>query len=57
MLIPVDDIILNSGRKLREISAKTPDANDQVPVILGVNFGVSQFLGVHHIVLNMRTAV
>jgi hypothetical protein len=57
MLIPINNIILNAGRKLREVSAEPANANDQIPMIIGMNLGIPQFLGIHHVVLNMRAAV
>jgi hypothetical protein len=57
MLIPIDHIILDVGRQLCEIRAESPDANDQIPVVFRMNLGVPQFVGVHHVVLNMRSAV
>jgi hypothetical protein len=57
MLASIDHIVLNVGRKLREVSTESPDANDQIPVIFGVDLGISQFIRIHHVVLNVRTAV
>ena len=57
MLTPVDDVVLDVGRKLREIGAESPDADDQVPMVFGMYLRVPQFVRVHHVVLDVRTAV
>jgi hypothetical protein len=57
MFVTIDHIVLNVRRKLREASAESPDANDQITVILGVDLGISQFIRVDPIVPKVRTAV
>ena len=57
MFAPVDDVVLDVWRKLREIGAESSDANNQIAMIFRMYFRVPQFVGIHHIVLNVRTAV
>ena len=57
VFVPVDHIILNFGRKLDEISAEPADPNNQVPVLVRMDFSIAQFHRINHVVLNVGATV
>ena len=43
VFIPIDHIILNTRRELREIGAESPDPYNQITVLFRMNLRVSQY--------------
>ena len=57
VLIPVYYVVLDAWRKLCEIGTEAAYANNEVFILFRISFGISQFIGINHVILNMRTVI